>query len=79
MIFTHALSDHWYVVCIAKNQKRKSLPVLLGVLGQICQCRIEIHEARGFVHDSPSCQSARPAENTRNPDPPLPAPHCLPT
>lgn len=57
----------------------QSLPVWLCVLGQIFQCWIQVHEASGFVHYSSSCQSARPTENTRHPDSPLPASHSFPT
>lgn len=67
-------------VCVSNmNEPYLPLPVRLCVSSQMFQCWIEVHEAGGLVHDSSRLQSARPAENTRHPDPTLPPRHSLST
>lgn len=54
------------------------LPVCLGILGQVLEGGVKVHEAGGLIHHPPGWQPARPAEDPRYPDTPLPGSHGLP-
>jgi len=53
------------------------LPVRLGVLGQVREGGVQVHQAGGLVHHPAGRQPARPAEDTGYPDAPFPPPHGL--